>query len=79
MSPYLSLAEEMDLRMDRAGRLQFIPPELDDGFTSADFARAAGISRELADVTLNILYFTGNVIRTEKKGRCWLYNIFQDY
>ena len=59
--------------------LQFIPPELDDGFTSADFARAAGISRDLADVTLNILYFTGNVIRTGKKGRSWLYNIFQEY
>jgi hypothetical protein len=57
--------------------LQFVPPELEYDFSSADFANAAGIRKETADTVLNILYFTGNVIRTGKKGNYYLYRAFQ--
>lgn len=57
--------------------LQFVPYELTDDFTSADFAKAAGIKKELADVSLNILYHTGCVIRSGKKGSYWRYRTVQ--
>lgn len=58
--------------------MQFVPYELEDGFTSAEFAAAAHIHRELADVCLNILYHTGNVIRTGKHGSYWKYEVNYD-
>lgn len=53
--------------------MQFVPYELDDEFTSADFAKAAHISRETAGLTLNILSEVGTVRRIGKKGKSFLY------
>lgn len=55
--------------------MQFVPLELESGFTSREFAAAAHISPSLAQVVLNILHYMGTVIRTGKKGRHYLYEI----
>lgn len=55
--------------------MQFIPYELEDGFSSGQFAQAAGISAAAAGVVLNILYYTGNVERTGKEGRSYIYRV----
>lgn len=53
--------------------LQFVPPELEEPFTTKDFAKAARISQPLAQVTLNILYHMEAVARVGKKGNLYLY------
>jgi hypothetical protein len=59
--------------------LQFIPPELDDGFTSADFARAAGISRETCRCNAEYTLFYRKCDKNGKKRPLVGYtNIFQE-
>ena len=57
--------------------MQFIPYDLEDslydGFTSKEFAAACRIPVETARLALNILTFTGTVIRTGKKGNSIIY------
>lgn len=53
--------------------MQFIPYELEDEFTSKEFAGAAHISVSLAQTVLNILYHVGIVTRVGKKGSQYLY------
>ena len=55
--------------------LQFVPLELENGFTSREFAAAAHIPLSLAQIVLNILHYMGTVIRTGKKGQHYLYEI----
>lgn len=55
--------------------MQFVPPELEEGFTSKDFARAAHISVSLAQTVLNILYHMETVDRIGKEGQSYLYGI----
>ena len=55
--------------------LQFIPPELENGFTSGDFSVSAGISKSDASLALNILYEMGVVARTGKKGNSYAYEV----
>lgn len=52
-----------------------IPHELEDGFTVKEFAEAAGIHKELAGVTLHILYSMKLVARIGKKGRGYMYEV----
>ena len=52
--------------------MQFIPPQLEQ-FTSADFAKAAHIRKELAQTVLNILLEVGVVKRIGRQGRSYLY------
>ena len=51
----------------------FIPEGLESGFTSRDFAKAAGIPLGYAQTTLTILHHIGVVERTGKKGRSYTY------
>ena len=55
--------------------MQFVPLELESGFTSKEFAAAAHISPSLAQIVLNILHHMGTVKRAGKKGRLYLYEI----
>ncbi len=74
----IPVAFDSEYRVDEIrDYMQFIPYELESSFTSADFAAAAHIHRSLADVTLNILYHTGNVVRTGKRGNYWVYETMQ--
>ncbi len=55
--------------------MQFVPFDLEEPFTSKEFAKAAHISVSLSQVVLNILYFTGTLTRVGKKGNQYLYAV----
>ena len=55
--------------------MQFVPYDLEEEFTSKEFAKAAHIPVKLAQTVLNILYDIGTVTRTGKKGREYLYTV----
>ena len=55
--------------------MQFVPSELEGPFTSKRFAKAANISLELAQATLNILYYVGTITRVGKEGNQYLYEV----
>lgn len=55
--------------------IQVIPIELEDEFTVKEFAKAAHINRDLAQVTLHILYSMGLIERNGKRGREYLYEV----
>ncbi|HHT97784.1 MAG TPA: hypothetical protein GXZ90_07810 [Clostridiales bacterium] len=50
-----------------------IPDGLNKEFTSRHFAKAAKIPIKLSQITLNILFFVGAVIRSDKDGNSYLY------
>ena len=55
--------------------IQVIPYELDEQFTAKEFAAAAHIHRDFAQLTLHILYHMKLVKRVGKKGREYLYEV----
>ena len=55
--------------------MQFIPYELENGFTSRTFAKAAHIPQSLATVVLNILDYMEVVERTGKEKNSYLYTV----
>ena len=55
--------------------MQFVPFDLGNEFSVADFAKAAKISKSLAGMVLNILYSVGTVERTGKKGNAYIYSV----
>ena len=55
--------------------LQFIPVDLENGFTSTQLAHLAGISKSHASLALNILLEIGVVVRTGKKGNSYTYDV----
>lgn len=52
---------------------RLIPDELMSEFTSADYARAAHLSRSMAQTALNVLTYVEAVKRTGKRGNSYLY------
>lgn len=70
----LNFVEEVDIDSVR-DYVQFLPYDLKEPFTSADYAKCVGIRRELAQVTLNLLTYTGTVKRIGKEGRNYLYQV----
>lgn len=55
--------------------LQFVPYELEELFTTKDFAKAAHIPITLSQTVLNILYHVGTVERIGKNGNAYLYQV----
>ena len=55
--------------------MQFVPYELEDGFTSKDFARVCRINKSTAGLALNILNYMGMVKRTGKQGNSYIYKV----
>ena len=55
--------------------IQFIPYELEEEFTSKEFAKEAKINLSLAQTSLNILDYVGAVERIGKRGRSFLYKV----
>lgn len=53
--------------------MQFVPVELEDAFTSREFAEAAQIPPSLAQITLNILHHMETVERVGRRGNLYLY------
>jgi len=70
----VELVEEVEITCLR-DYMQFVPDDLEGEFTSREFAKAARISAELAQVVMNILYHVGIVTRTGKKGNQYLYEV----
>lgn len=70
------LISEMNLR-GAADFIKLIPPTLDDEFGSADYAKAAGISRRDASLALNVLAGCGIIEKIHKKGRAFIYRIIE--
>lgn len=57
--------------------VQIIPYDLNESFTVKEFAAAAGIHRDLAQVTLHVLYHMQIVERIDKRGREYLYTVLE--
>ena len=55
--------------------IQFVPYELEDGFSVKEFAKAAHIDADTARTTLNILYEMEAVRRVGKQGNAYLYAV----
>lgn len=55
--------------------LQFIPYDLEEPFTTVEFAKHVKISKQLAGVTLNLLNYLEVVNRIGKKGNAFLYEV----
>lgn len=55
--------------------IQVIPYELEEPFTVKEFAKAAHIRRDLAQITLHILHSMELVARPGKRGREYLYEV----
>lgn len=68
------LVEEVDITRIE-DYMQFVPYDLEEEFTSKEFAKAAHIPVKLAQTVLNILYDLGTVTRTGKNGREYLYTV----
>ncbi len=66
--------EEIDINEIR-DYMQFVPFDLEEHFTSEEFARATHIKKNLAQQVLNILYFLGIVIRVGKRKNSYLYQV----
>jgi ribosomal protein S25 len=56
--------------------MQMIPIELNDVFTSKEYAKEAHISVSMAQIALNILTYLGIVKRVGKKGNSILYEVY---
>lgn len=70
----LSLFDE--IRVERPEDfMQFVPISLQEPFTITDFAKAAGIKRELAAETVPILMYLDILKREGKRGREYLYRV----
>ncbi len=73
----ISFVEEVDIDSVQ-DYLQFLPYDLEEPFTSKDYGRCTGIRRELAQVVLNLLTYTGTVERVGKEGHSYLYRVTQE-
>ena len=55
--------------------MQFIPYDIEEQFTSKEFAKAAKIKVDTARLVLNILYYVGVVKRVGKEGNSFVYEV----
>lgn len=70
----LRIAEESEINCLQ-DYMQFIPCGIPEYFTVKTFAASARIRPQLAQVAINLLYYTGTVKRVGKEGRAWLYQV----
>lgn len=72
----INIVEEIEINC-REDYMQFVPYNLEDEFTSKEFAKAANIHIKLAQTVLNILYHVGILTRVGKKGNQYLYAVLK--
>ncbi len=58
---------------------QFVPYEIEEPFTVKEFAKTAGIHRDLASVAVPLLMNMGILTRVGKRGREYIYEVPQEY
>lgn len=68
------LVEEIEITCPE-DYMQFVPYDLPEKFTTGDFAKAAHIRTETAQVTVNILYYMDVIKRVGKQGKSYLYEV----
>lgn len=59
--------------------MQFVPADLEEPFTSAEFAKAVGFRKKGFSTVLLILTEAGVVERIGKRGNSWLYRVTQKW
>lgn len=59
--------------------LQFLPYDLPEEFTTADFAKKVRITRALSSTALNLLHYVGVVERIGKNGNSYIYRVVEAY
>lgn len=69
-----AILEEVEINCPQ-DYMRFIPSELDGPFTSKQFAKAAHIPVELAQVVLRVLYYVRVITRVGKEGNLYLYEV----
>lgn len=57
--------------------LQFLPYDLPEEFTSADYAKKVRVTRTVAQTALNLLDYVGVVERVGKQGKSYLYRVVE--
>ena len=70
----LQIVEEVDITCPR-DYMQFIPYELQEPFGVKDFAKAAHIPAQRAQVVIHILFHMGMIKRVGKRGNAFLYEV----
>lgn len=70
----LEIVEEVDIECLQ-DYMQFIPYELEEPFTVKEFAKAAHIRPQLAQVVINILFYVEVIERVGKERNAWLYRV----
>lgn len=73
-----NLVEEVDITCLQ-DYMQFVPYELEEPFTTKDFAKSAHIKAAEAQTVLNILYYVGTVERVGKQRNAYLYQVQKGY
>ena len=58
--------------------LQFLPYDLPEEFTTADFAKKVRITEALSRTALNILHYAGVAERVGKNGNSYVYRVVED-
>lgn len=59
--------------------LQFVPYDLEDGFSNVEFAKKAKLRKEQSTVVLHVLFSLGLLKRVGKKGNAFLYAVADEY
>lgn len=70
----ISLFDEVRIER-REDFMQFVPIDIPEPFTVTEFAKAAGIRRELASEAVPLLYYMEILKRAGKRGREYLYEV----
>lgn len=73
-----NLVEEVDITCPQ-DYIQFVPYDLEEPFTTKDFAKTVHITVTTAQTVLNILHYVGCVERIGKKGNAYLYQVVENF
>lgn len=70
----IDICEEYELECAK-DYMQFVPCDLEEEFTSKEYAKAAHIPVQLSQIVLNILFYLEIVERVDKRGNAIIYRV----
>ena len=70
----IDICEEYELECSK-DYMQFVPCDLEEEFTSKEYAKAAHIPVQLSQIVLNILFYLEIVERVDKRGNAIIYRV----
>lgn len=68
------LVEEIEISCIK-DYMQFVPYDINEPFTSKEFAQAAHIKMSLAQIVLHVLHYVGVIERVGREGHSYLYTV----